>query len=66
MDADAQLELDPKKARVLEWRLEQLRRAGYSRDYASPLAEDHRIDLHEACDLLRRGCPERTAFLILA
>lgn len=53
-------------ARVYEWRLDQLERAGYSHWHANHLAEDDRIDLHEACDLLRRGCPPRTAFLIMA
>jgi hypothetical protein len=48
------------------WRLEQLERAGYSREHADPLAQDDTVDLHRACDLLERGCPERTAFLIMA
>jgi hypothetical protein len=58
--------LDERAAAVYYWRLEQLQRAGYSEEHAVLIAEGHHIDLHLACDLLRRGCPERTAFLILA
>jgi hypothetical protein len=57
---------DDREAQVFAWRLAQLTRAGYSNEYAISLAEDHRIDLHLACDLLRRSCPEQTAYLILA
>jgi len=66
VDGELQTEFDEKAAMIVEWRLEQLRRAGYSPEYAMPLAGDHRIDLHQACDLLGRGCPEQTAFLIMA
>ncbi|MDX6513746.1 MAG: hypothetical protein QOE36_3250 [Gaiellaceae bacterium] len=55
-----------REAQIQSWRLEQLERAGYSDGYAASLAEDHRVDLHQACDLLAGGCPERTAFLILS
>jgi hypothetical protein len=66
-----QLETEPavregREAQVYAWRLEQLTRAGYSDEHAISLAEDQRIDLHLACDLLRRACPERTAYLILS
>lgn len=59
-------ELDPRRAQVYAWRLETLGRAGYSSEFARPLAVNHHIDLHLACDLLSRGCPERTAYLILS
>ena len=52
-------------AEIYAWRLEQLERAGYVHEHAVSLAEDLLIDLHRACDLLARGCPERTAYLIL-
>jgi hypothetical protein len=65
VEGKTQTATDPKQPTVFDWRLDQLQRAGYSRDYAAPLAIDDRIDLHEACDLLRLGCPQRTAFRIL-
>jgi hypothetical protein len=57
---------DERAAEIYTWRLEQLERAGFSRRYADPLAQDPAVDLHQACKLLARGCPERTAYLILA
>ncbi len=48
------------------WRMEQLLRAGYSHVLADCLATDGRVDLHAACDLIARGCPEGTAYLIMA
>jgi hypothetical protein len=67
-DVDLEIEpivLDERAAAVFGWRLEELHRAGYA-EYAAALAEDNRIDLHVACDLLRNGCPEETAYRILA
>ena len=57
--------LDSRAAAVFAWRLEELQRAGYG-EYATMLAEDHTIDLHVACDLRKQGCPEETAYRILA
>ena len=54
------------RATEYEWRLEQLCRAGYAEIRARELAVRPDVDLHVACDLLARGCPERTAFAILA
>jgi hypothetical protein len=65
VEGKTQTATDLKQPTVFDWRLDQLQRAGYSRDYAGPLAIDDRIDLHEACDLLRLGCPQGTAFRIL-
>jgi hypothetical protein len=48
------------------WRLEQLRRAGYAGERARELAGRGDVDLHAACDLLARGCPEDVAFAILS
>ena len=53
-------------AEVFCWRLEQLELAGYSGALAALLAEESRVDLHLACDLVAAGCPERTAYRILA
>jgi hypothetical protein len=51
---------------VDEWRHAQLLLAGYTDPIAAALAELHEVDLHVACDLIARGCPEATAYLILA
>lgn len=50
--------------RVLLWRIAQLVDAGYSDAGAIEIACSE-VDLHEAVDLARRGCPEETAFRIL-
>lgn len=52
-------------ARVLSWRVEQLIAAGFDSDAAFVLALDRSVDLHEATELVRRGCPPETAFRIL-
>jgi hypothetical protein len=52
-------------ARVLSWRIEQLIAVGFDSDAAFVLALDRGIDLHEATELVRRGCPPHTAFRIL-
>jgi hypothetical protein len=52
-------------ARVLGWRIEQLIAAGFDSDAALVLALDRTVDLHEATELVRRGCPPQTAFRIL-
>jgi len=48
------------------WRQEQLLAAGYGRFVADSLAEDPRVDLHLACDLLAHGCDQATAHRILS
>ena len=57
---------DDRVAEIYSWRREQLERAGYSPAHAELLANDASVDLHQACRLLEHGCPEHTAFLILA
>jgi rRNA processing protein Krr1/Pno1 len=52
-------------ARVLSWRIEQLIAVGFDSDAAFVLALDRSVDLHDATELVRRGCPPRTAFRIL-
>jgi hypothetical protein len=52
-------------ARVLGWRIEQLIAGGFDSDEALVLALDRNVDLHEATELVRRGCPPQTAFRIL-
>ena len=50
---------------VVAWRREQLTRAGCRRFEAEVLARELRVDLHEAVELLERGCPSRIALNIL-
>jgi hypothetical protein len=51
---------------VREWRLEELVRAGYDLEDATEIAFHLEIDLHQASDLVRRGCPSATAVRIVA
>ena len=50
---------------VVAWRRDQLRRAGCRRFEAEVLARETRIDLHQAVELLERGCPSKIALNIL-
>ncbi len=52
-------------ARVLGWRIEQLIAVGFDSDAALVLALDRNVDLHDAAELVKRGCPPQTAFRIL-
>jgi len=54
-------EHDPVRA----WRLDQLRRAGYPLREAVVLSARKDLDIHQATDLLRQGCPLETAIRIL-
>ena len=51
--------------RIVRWRSEELERAGYSPDGAASLAARLEVDLHEAIDLVKGGCPPDTAVKIL-
>jgi len=51
--------------RIVRWRGEELERAGYSPDGAAALAARLEVDLHEAIDLVKRGCPPEIAQRIL-
>lgn len=50
---------------VEEWRLAQFKRMGFSFS-ASRLLHEQDVDLHEAQDLISRGCPPHVAMRILA
>lgn len=50
---------------VVAWRREQLSRAGCRRFEAEVLARELKVDLHEAVELLERGCPSKIALEIL-
>jgi hypothetical protein len=51
---------------VEDWRYQQLRRAGWPEQQALLFALDPGVDLHQACDLLARGCEPTLALRILA
>jgi hypothetical protein len=52
-------------AEVLAWRFDALCRSGYDLDAAAVLAANVQIDLHQAVDLVSRGCPPDVAARIL-
>ena len=51
--------------RIEQWRHEELERAGYDPESAIVLAASHDVDLHEAVNLLRRGCSVDLALQML-
>jgi hypothetical protein len=51
--------------RVERWRHSELERAGYDAESALVLAASHDVDLHDAVDLLKRGCTVDLALQIL-
>lgn len=50
---------------VVSWRFDCLVRAGYPVEIAIMLAERGGVDLHDAVELLKRGCPVGEAKRIL-
>jgi hypothetical protein len=52
-------------AEVLAWRFDSLCRSGYDLDAAAVLAANVEVDLHEAVDIVTRGCPPELAARIL-
>lgn len=59
------LEASSEDARVMSWRFERLRQAGYDEVSAAELAERSDIDLHRAAELVEAGCPSGLAVRIL-
>lgn len=57
--------LDARIEPVEAWRLKQLIDAGYDVDDAVALATRDDVDLHDACELIGRGCAPQTAARIL-
>jgi energy-converting hydrogenase A subunit M len=51
--------------RIERWRAQALERAGYAADAAHEIAARLDIDLHEAIDLVKAGCPPEIAVRIL-
>jgi hypothetical protein len=62
-DAEA---LESPEREVIRWRYEELLRAGYPDAAALELSRRRDVDLHVACELLRKRCPPELAFRILA
>ena len=56
---------DPIETLVMCWRAETLVRAGFVETSAVHLAVSKHVDLHEAVQLVERGCPPETALRIL-
>jgi hypothetical protein len=52
--------------RVERWRTSELMRVGFPGDDAVALAARLDVDLHEAIELVRRGCPPQLAIRILS
>jgi hypothetical protein len=55
----------PDTEAIRHWRLEQLQRAGYGRREARVLARQVEVDLHQAINLVSRGCSPELALRIL-
>jgi hypothetical protein len=53
-------------AEVLAWRFDALCHSGFDLDAAAVLAANVEVDLHEAIELVGRGCPPELAARILA
>jgi hypothetical protein len=51
--------------RVERWRTAELMRVGFAGDDAVALAARMDVDLHEAIELVQRGCPTELAVRIL-
>jgi hypothetical protein len=52
-------------AEIVEWRFSQLTKSGYALEDAITLATRLDVDLHEAADLVARGCSPSLALRIL-
>jgi hypothetical protein len=51
--------------RIQHWRAEALERAGFDVSSSTIIAMRHDVDLHDAIELLERGCPPELAIRIL-
>ena len=59
--ADVRLHDETEIERIEHWRAEALERAGFDLRSASALAMRHDVDLHDAIDLVDRGCSPELA-----
>jgi hypothetical protein len=65
LPADLDQRSAPDTEEIRHWRLEQLQRAGYGRREARVLARRVEVDLHQAINLVSRGCSPELALRIL-
>jgi hypothetical protein len=65
MNTAAQEVIETELDRVERWRTAELMRVGFAGDDAVALAARLDVDLHEAIELVQRGCPPELAFRIL-
>jgi len=65
MNADTQDTLSPEAASITSWRRELLEQAGCDPQVAGQIAEQFRIDLHEATAMLAAGCTSELLAAIL-
>lgn len=63
-DRESDLSVTPE--RLLAWRIDRLRDAGFSDRAASALAGDARYDVHALLELIDRGCSAELAARIVA
>ncbi len=57
--------IETETERVERWRTAELMRVGFAGDDAVALAARTEVDLHQAIELVQRGCPPELAFRIL-
>jgi hypothetical protein len=66
MEADvATVERESEERQIIEWRFDQLCRAGFDVETALDVAIALRVDLHDAQELVRHGCTPPLAARIL-
>ena len=65
MDTAAYEIVETESERVERWRTAELMRVGFAGDDAVVLAARMDVDLHEAIELVLRGCPPELAVRIL-
>ena len=63
--AETTIDRGSERAKVESWRLHVLIEAGYPLPLAEKIAAQLETDLHEAVDLVGKGCDPRTAAEIL-
>jgi hypothetical protein len=65
MDTAAYDIVETESERVERWRTAELMRVGFAGDDAVALGSRTDVDLHEAIELVQRGCPPELAVRIL-
>jgi len=60
-----EIELSPEATKVIDWKIEWLRVAGYTKRNSSLIASSPEIDYHIACDMLKQSKDEELCMRIL-